>query len=239
MKNFKPVRDYRRLTLAGLKTPEFSHLWLLLYWPLYGISFFTLERLVNTEYHYVECALDSFIPFCEFFLIPYYFWFVYLIGMILYSLLYNIDTFKKFMWFIIITNTITMLIYAIYPTAQNLRPTEFARSNIFTDIVKGLYAFDTNTNVCPSLHVINSFAVLFAAWKDENFRTPFRRFLFAASAILICMSTVFLKQHSAVDVAAALVLCIICYPFVFIKQFSIENIIGIKKEKKTNFVKNQ
>ena len=238
MKQLEFAADYRKLTFQKLKTPEFSHLWLLLYWPLYGIAFFTLERLVNADYHYVECTVDGLIPFCEYFIIPYYFWFVFLIGMLLYSLLFNIDTFKKFMWYIIITNTITLLIYAIYPTAQNLRPTVFERHNIFTVIAAKLYAFDTNTNVCPSLHVINSVAVVLAAWNDKNLCTAFKRFLFVFAAILISMSTVYLKQHSIIDVFAALILCALCYPFVFSKKLCIENFIGMKRRKKTKFVKN-
>lgn len=237
MKKLTFAADYKKLTPAKLKTPEFSHLLLLLYWPLYGIAFLLLERFVSADYHYVECILDSYIPFCEFFVIPYYFWFLFLIGMLLYSMLFNIETFKKFMWYIIITNTITLLFYAIYPTAQNLRPTVFERHNIFTVIVGKLYNFDTNTNVCPSLHVINSVAVLLAAWQDENFRTPFKRFLFIAATVLISLSTVFLKQHSVIDIAAAVILCIICYPFAFSSKLGVENFIGLNRRKKTNFVK--
>lgn len=232
MKKLTFAADYKKLTPAKLKTPEFSHLLLLLYWPLYGIAFLLLERFVSADYHYVECSLDSYIPFCEFFVIPYYFWFVFLIGMILYSMLFNIETFKKFMWYIIITNTITLLFYAIYPTAQNLRPAVFERHNIFTVIVGKLYNFDTNTNVCPSLHVINSVAVLLAAWQDENFRTPFKRFLFIAATVLISLSTVFLKQHSVIDIAAAVILCIICYPFAFSSKLGLENLIGLNRRKK-------
>lgn len=238
MKQLSPETDYRRLTPEKLKTPEFSHLWLLLYWPLYGIAFFVLERMVNADYHYVECAWDAVVPFCEYFIIPYYFWFVFLIGMIIYSLLFSIETFKKFMWYIIITNTITLIIYAVYPTAQNLRPTDFQNSNIFTRIAQALYAFDTNTNVCPSLHVINSFAVLFAAWNDKNLCTPVKRGIFTVITLLICASTVFLKQHSVIDVAAALVLCVICYPFAFTSKWYVENFIGFKGHNKVNFVKN-
>lgn len=232
MKKLTYAADYRKLTFAKLKTPEFSHLWLLLYWPLYGLVFRALERLVTADYTYVECRLDSLIPFCEYFVIPYYFWFVFLVGMLLYSLLFNIETFKKFMWYIIITNTITLIIYAVFPTAQNLRPESFAHNNIFTNIVVKLYNFDTNTNVCPSLHVINSVAVLLAAWQDKNLRAPFVRFLFILSTVLICMSTVYLKQHSVLDVAAAAVLCVICYPFAFSSRFYVENFIGINRRKK-------
>ena len=42
-----------------------------------------------------------------------------------------------------------------------LRPEVFARDNALTRAVAWFYTFDTNTNVCPSLHVIGSAAALF------------------------------------------------------------------------------
>lgn len=47
-----------------------------------------------------------------------------------------------------------MLIYLVFPTCQDLRPTQFARDNILTRFVAWFYNFDTNTNVCPSIHVL-------------------------------------------------------------------------------------
>jgi len=218
MKKWELAVDYRKLRPSNLNTPEFSHLLMLLFWPLYGIVFFTLEQLLDLEYHVMYSFIDDFIPFCEFFVIPYYFWFVFMIGMLVYSFLFNIDTFRKYMKFIIISNSITLLLYFIFPTSQELRPTEFARDNIFVDIVRMLYDFDTNTNVCPSLHVINSFAVCFAAWHDKNFKKPSWRCFFACSTVLISISTVMLKQHSIIDVAVAVILCVLVYPFVWKKR---------------------
>ena len=115
-----------------------------------------------------------------------------------------------------ITYTVTTVIYIVYPTCQNLRPTEFARDNFCVDIVKALYNFDTNTNVCPSLHVIGSFAVLFTTWNCKKLRSFKFQAVLVPLTVLISLSTVFLKQHSIVDIYAALALCAVAYPFAYL-----------------------
>lgn len=207
--------DYRSFRLSKINTPEFEHIKLLLFWPLFGIAFYCLERVFNMNYHPVYCALDDKIPFCEYFLIPYWFWFVFLIGIQIYSFFFDVPTFKKYIRYTIISYTLTLLIYIIYPTSQELRPTVFVRDNIFTAAVRGLYQFDTNTNVCPSLHVIGSMAVYFAARKSRVFGTLPWRIAFFIMTVLISVSTVFLKQHSVVDIAAAVVLGLAVYPVVY------------------------
>ena len=208
--------DYRKLRPSNITSPEFRHLLLLLYWPIYGLTFLILERGLTLNYHPVETALDAKIPFCEYFIPAYYFWFVFLIGIHFYTAFFDVPAFKKMMYFIMITYTITSVIYIIYPTKQELRPTEFASDNIFVTIAKGLYGFDTNTNVCPSLHVIGSFAVLFTSWHCKLFRTFWWQLGFLAATVLICLSTVFLKQHSVIDIWTALAVCAVAYPFAYI-----------------------
>ena len=208
--------DYRKLRPSNITYPEFRHLLLLLYWPIYGLTFLILERGLTLSYNTVESALDAKIPFCEYFVPAYYFWFVFLIGIHVYTGFFDIPAFKKLMYFIIITYTVTSVIYILYPTKQELRPAEFARDNIFVMIVKGLYDFDTNTNVCPSLHVIGSFAVLFTSWHCRRFRTFWWQLGFISATVLICLSTVFLKQHSIIDIWAALAVCAVAYPFAYI-----------------------
>ncbi len=207
--------DYRKFRFSKLHTPEYSHLKLLLFWPLYGLVFMLLERGFGQNFHLVYTALDDKIPFCELFVIPYYFWFVFLAGMLLYTLFYDVREFRRYMWTIILTYSITCVIYVVYPTYQNLRPAVLPRDNLLTRIVSGLYAFDTNTNVCPSLHVTGSMAVFFASLHIRRFQTTGWRLAFAVSTVLICVSTVFLKQHSVIDVVAALVLCAVIYPVVY------------------------
>lgn len=212
MKLPAPVVDYRKLRLRKLNTLEFSHLKLLLFWPAFGLLFTVLERFSPVEqYHVMYCALDDAIPFCEYFVFAYLFWFVYLIGMHLYTLLYDIDAFRKLMYFIILTYSVTALIYILYPTCQQLRPEEFARDNILTRFMQGFYAFDTNTNVCPSLHVVGSLAVMCTGLHAGRLQYTGWRIFFVLSASLICISTVFLKQHSVLDILAALAVCLPAY----------------------------
>ncbi len=200
--------DYRQFCWSKRNEPEFSHLKLLLFWPVFGLLFVLAERGgLPLTYHPVYVPADDLIPFCEYFLPIYLFWFVFLTGMVVYTLFFDVPAFRKMMWFTILTYSATMLIYFLYPTCQELRPTEFARDNAFTRFIQWFYMFDTNTNVCPSLHVIGSFSTVIGAWYSRRFSTPGWRAAFLLAAALISISTVFLKQHSVVDVLVSLPLC--------------------------------
>lgn len=206
------IVDYRNFRFGKLNTPEFAHLKYLLFWPIFGLMFLTVERLWIRDYYIpIHCPLDDMIPFCEYFLIPYLFWFVFLIGIHLYTLFFDTESFKKLMKFIIVSYSLTMLIYILFPNCQELRPLTFERDNIFTRFLSEFYQFDTNTNVFPSLHVIGSAAVMVSAWNSKHFHTPGWRIVFGVTAVLISVSTVFLKQHSVLDVFAAVPICILAY----------------------------
>ena len=201
--------DYRKFRLRLLNTPAYSHVKLLLFWPLFGLLFAFVERVGVTDvYTPVHIALDDVIPFCEWFVFPYLFWFVFLVGMLAYTFFWEVDGFRQMMWFIILTYSITMLIYFLFPTCQELRPQHFPRDNVLTRFMARFYAFDTNTNVCPSIHVIGAVACMAAGWHSRRFGTRLWRTVFTVITVLICLSTVFLKQHSALDVFAALPLCV-------------------------------
>lgn len=201
--------DYRQFRLRKLNTPEFSHIKLLLFWPVFGLAFLALERFrPHAAYHVMHCALDDAIPFSEWALIPYLLWFVYLIGALAYTFFQDVPAFRRMMRFVIVTYTAATVVYFIYPTQQLLRPEAFARDNALTRAVAWFYTFDTNTNVCPSLHVIGSAAALFALRDGPRLRK--RAWWQAASVLLalcISLSTVFMKQHSILDVLCALPVC--------------------------------
>ena len=213
-----PGVDYRQFRLRKLNTPEFSHVWLLLFWPVFGLLFSYAERFYPVAHYFeMHCALDDLIPFNEWFLIPYLFWFVYLVGAVVYTFFFDVPGFRRMMRFVMITYTVTILIYLLFPTCQMLRPEVFPRDNLLTRFIAHFYAFDTNTNVCPSLHVIGSFAALFAFRYAPVFSARKWRIASAIAAFLICISTVFMKQHSILDVLAALPLCAIGYYFAYRK----------------------
>ncbi len=208
MKNRACMVDYRKFRLRRLNTPAFSHLKFLFYWPVFGILFSALERLwIRESYYPMYCSWDDLIPFCELFLIPYLFWFVFLVGIHVYTLLFDLQAFRRLMVFIIVSYSITLLVYILFPNCQELRPMTFERDNILTRFMAGYYAFDTNTNVCPSLHVIGSVAVVVGAWNSRHFSAVGWRVAFSVTAFCIAISTVFLKQHSVLDILAAIPVC--------------------------------
>ena len=202
---------------------------LLLFWPVFGTVFYYMELSGLGEYHIVHCFLDDLIPFCEYLIIPYYFWFIFLIGMIVYGFFWDLPALKNYMKFTAITYILTLFVYAIYPTAQNLRPQEFAHSNFFVDIVKFAYSVDTNTNVCPSIHVLGSMAVYFAARKSRVFGTRGWRVVFFMVMLLISLSTLFVKQHSVLDIVFAVILGLLVCPIVYPNKNKNEKIVEQKR----------
>lgn len=205
----KPVVDYRTFRLSKIHDPQFSHLKLLLGWVVYFALYLLTENLIPAENCYVvHSRLDDMIPFCEVFVIPYVGWYLLVAGSLLYFALYNVDSFKRLQIFIMITQAVAMAIYILFPNMQDLRPEVFPRDNILTRIVGFLYSVDTNTNVCPSLHVAYSIGIASVWTKEKSVSKGFKVFVVIA-VILICMSTTFIKQHSVIDGFAALPVCLL------------------------------
>lgn len=204
-----PVVDYKKFRLSKLNTAEFSHLKLLFGWAVYFALYFITERFISAESCTpVHCFIDDLIPFCEVFLIPYVGWYLLVVGSLLYFALYNVENFKRLQIFIIVTQIVAMATYIIFPTRQDLRPTEFARDNFLTDCVGFLYSFDTNTGVCPSLHCAYSIGIASVWFKEKSASVSLKVFILIF-VVLVCLSTMFIKQHSAVDFFASLPVCLL------------------------------
>lgn len=200
----KPVVDYREFRLSRLNEPRFSHLKLLGGWIVYFIFYFLTENLIPPEKcHVIHCALDDLIPFNEYFFIPYTFWYLLIVISLLYFMLYNIENFKGLQKFIIVTQVLAMIVYIVYPSRQDMRPASFERQNILTWYAGLLYAFDTSTGVCPSLHVAYSLGIA-STWLKEKSAPWWWKAFVVFSTALISISTAFVKQHSVVDIFAAI-----------------------------------
>ena len=211
----QPAVDYREFRLSRINEPRFAHLKLLLGWVVYFALYILTENLIPQEKCYaVHIPLDDVIPFHEFFLIPYVFWYLLLLFSLGYFLLYHVESFKQFQTYLIITQLTAMVIYILLPSRQDLRPTVFPRDNFLTDGVRLLYGIDTNTGVCPSMHVAFSIAMVSAWTKEKGIRLWWKGFVITA-AVLICLSTTFIKQHSAADFFAALPVCLLAEYLVY------------------------
>jgi len=184
------------------------HWWLLLYVPFYLTWFFLLERLITSDYWSCYLPIDDLIPFWEGFVVPYVLWYPFMIVMGLYLLLRDIPAFVRYMWFLIIGFTFCLLFYMIVPNGQDLRPETFPRDNLLVRLVRRLYGVDTNTNVFPSMHVVGSVAVAYAVFDSDRLRNGWLRAVTVLLAAVISVSILFVKQHSALDLIGAMVLCL-------------------------------
>jgi membrane-associated phospholipid phosphatase len=113
--------------------------------------------------------------------------------------------------------TTALFTFTFFNSGQNLRPEVVPLNNVFSKAVANLYSFDTSTNVFPSLHVYNAVVVTYSFWTSNLINTlkePLRSILKGFSlhlCIMIILSTVFLKQHSVVDIYGAFGMFAIMY----------------------------
>ena len=211
----RPVVDYREFRLSRLNEPRFAHVKLLGGWIAYFLLYFITENLIPVERcHVIHCALDDLIPFNEGFLIIYCYWYLLLAGSLLYFFLYDILSFKRLQIYIMITQAVAMAVYIVYPSVQLMRPESFARDNLLTRLAAFIYAFDTPTGVCPSLHVAYSLGIASVWCRRRQSSMAWKGFM-VFSAIAISLSTAFVKQHSVVDIIAALPVCLLAEYLVF------------------------
>ena len=200
----RKLYDYSGFRLSRIREPRFSHALLWLTWVVYFVLYFLTENLIPAERcHVMHCFLDDLMPFCEYFAIFYVGWYLLVVGSLAYYFFYDPRRFSQLELYIFITQILAMACYIIFPSRQDLRPEVFPRENVLTWIMGIIYSFDTNTGVCPSLHVAYSLAILSVVWKDENV-TKIWKLLLALLVVLISLATAFVKQHSMVDVFAAI-----------------------------------
>lgn len=215
----QPVVDYKSFRFSRLNEPQYSHIKLLAGWLVYFAFYFLTENLIPADRcHTMHSVIDDLIPFREGFVIFYVSWFLLIIISLLYFFLYDIQSFRDLSWFIIITQIVAMAVYIVYPNRQDLRPETFADRNVFTWVLSIIYAFDTPTGVCPSLHVAYSIGIG-SAWLKKKDASPVWKAVLVVWIVMICLSVMFVKQHSAIDVLCALPLGLLAELIVYRKRY--------------------
>ena len=215
----RPAVDYRNFRFSRLNDPAFSHLKLLSAWIGYLVMYLLTENLIPAERcHLIHAPLDDLIPFCEAFVVFYVLWYLFVFLALLWYLLYDAERFRQLQTFIIITQIVAMAVYILYPSVQDLRPETFPRENVFTWVLTGIYAADTPTGVCPSLHVAYSLGISSVYLKDPKM-SRWAKWAVVVLSLLICASTLFVKQHSVLDVGSGLLLSLLAELIVFGKSW--------------------
>lgn len=213
------MTEAMRLPGAKLRRRRLEHWKMLLFWPVYGLAFYTLEWVLPQDYYQpMYHPLDERIPFNEWFVIPYVFWYIYMVGSVAYTFFRDKAAFRQMMHFYMIVFGVSTVVFFLYPTCQNFRPAVFPRDNVLTRTMGLLYSTDTNTNVCPSLHVSGAIGAALGFVATKGFSTRGWKIINALIAASICASTVFVKQHSVIDVFWGLVLSAAAWRIAFRRQ---------------------
>ncbi len=184
---------------------------LLIYGMIYMTWFVWLEENVR-HYKVIHVTLDDYIPFCEWFVIPYFLWFAYVSVVVLWMFFKDKDDYIRTCIFLFTGMTVFLLVSTLFPNGQHLRPAVMPRDNILTALVARLYRTDTPTNLWPSIHVYNSLGAHFAVMRNKQLSEI--RWVRIGSLILstsIILSTMFIKQHSVFDVVTAFIMAAVMY----------------------------
>lgn len=191
---------------------------IVIYALLYLCCFHYLESRHLSSYHVIHCVLDDMVPFCEYFVIPYLLWFPYQVFTVAYFIFLN-DNHREY--YQLVKNlcmgmTIFLLVSWLYPNGQQLRPDTLTGNSPFIWAVSVIYSADTPTNILPSIHVFNSLAIHMAITNSQRLQKDIR--VKTGSFIITCLiilSTIFLKQHSIVDVTLGTAMAYAGYLFFY------------------------
>jgi membrane-associated phospholipid phosphatase len=203
------------------KLKKYKHgLWAL-YFPVYLLGFFWVESVVTSDSSYwvSYMKLDDIIPFCEWFAPVYYLWYPFLAAVGIYLLINDAPAFKRYMWGIIISFTASIIFFVIFPNGQDLRIniSEYAHDNFCTRMVAAIYSVDTNTNVLPSIHVVGSAIGAFAVFDCKKLQKNYPvKIITVIVAGLMSIATVFLKQHSILDIYTGLAVSAVMYVIIYV-----------------------
>ena len=182
---------------------KYPYYWVSLYFVFYMIWFAWVESRANLPYHVIHFPLDDYIPFCEYFVIPYILWFGYIAVVYLWLFFHDKSAFFKYI--------------AVIYTGMTLF------LNIFIRLVCFIYWADTSTNILPSIHVFNSIAAHVAVMNAPELKN--KKWTVRGSLILcvsIILSTMFIKQHSCIDVMLGILLGILMNYAVYRTSFLIK-----------------
>lgn len=198
---------------------RYRHAWVLLYSFIYMPWFCYLEKHRFSHYYLIHSPLDDYIPFVEYFIVPYLLWFLFIAVTIAYFFFTDKKGYYQLTAFLFTGMTIFLIICTVFPNELKLRPHTFANDTVFTRLVQQLYSTDTPTNVLPSIHVYNSLGAAIAIGHSQALKKHRGiQFVSYGLAGLIILSTMFLKQHSVTDVIAAVALTFMIYPLIYVTQ---------------------
>ena len=198
------IRKALRITAEFVRTHHY--VWLVLYFPVYIIAFFIIEQNTPTSGYWVtDLPVDDLIPFVPGFAVFYIIWYPLFAAVGVPTLILDGGAFKRWMYYLMIVLSGTLIFDVLVPNGQHLRPTDVEVEGLGTWIMSYIWAADTPTNVFPSMHVLGCLGDIACCFDSRIFK-PWMRAVITVLSVLCMASTVLVKQHALIDsVGAALI----------------------------------
>ena len=178
--------------------------WFVIYMGLFGF----LEIVPPKDVHLIHCALDDRIPNMAIFIYPYVSWFPYIVVCAVLAIK-NLDDrqFKKAVLVLTTGMNIFLFISYVWPTGLDLRESiVYDLHTLSGNLLKFVQTVDTPKSVFPSMHVYVTLVLQYTLEMQKKLVPALGIWVGRVLAVLIVLSTMFTKQHSAVDVTAAIVM---------------------------------
>ena len=178
--------------------------WFVIYMGLFGF----LEIVPPKDVHLIHCALDDRIPDMAIFIYPYVSWFPYIV-VCAALVIKNLDDrqFKKAVLVLTTGMNIFLFISYVWPTGLDLRESiVYDLHTLSGNLLKFVQTVDTPKSVFPSMHVYVTLVLQYTLEMQKKLVPAWKIWVGRVLAVLIVLSTMFTKQHSAVDVTAAIVM---------------------------------
>lgn len=178
--------------------------WFVIYMGLFGF----LEIVPPKNVHLIHCTLDDRIHNMAIFIYPYVSWFPYIVVCAALAIK-NLDDrqFKKAVLVLTTGMNIFLFISYVWPTGLDLRDSiVYDLHTLSGNLLKFVQTVDTPKSVFPSMHVYVTLVLQYTLEMQKKLVPAWGIWVGRVLAVLIVLSTMFTKQHSAVDVTAAIVM---------------------------------
>ncbi|MCC8060349.1 MAG: phosphatidic acid phosphatase [Clostridiales bacterium] len=177
-----------------------------LYLLVFLLGFFWLEFDPVPPKYIIHCVIDDWIPFDTRFVLPYFLWYVWVPVFLVWFMFNEKNSYLRLCFIMFAGATFCLIIYVLLPNGLDLRR-GISGDGFCEQIVRFLRWVDVPQNVCPSIHVSSTVSIHMTICRSQRFRGSRRMRCFSLGiTLLICVSTLFIKQHSVIDVVCGWVL---------------------------------
>lgn len=179
-----------------------------IWFVIYMALFFYLEVRPPEDVHIIRCALDDMIPHVPAFVFPYLSWFPY-IAACAYLAMRNLRE-EEYVWSLLLLGggmTLFLIGCFVWPSGLDLREgIAYDMGTVSGRLLHFVQTVDAPKSVFPSMHVYVTLVLQYTLELQRRRLPLWGLMLGRVTAALIIVSTMFTKQHSALDAAGAIIL---------------------------------